>query len=250
MNDLTPITRKEWFLDRILKRGGGGGGGGSGVTVEPLAVSENGEYSAPSGKAYNPVTVNVPSSGITPVGTKSITENGTGIDVTNFAAVDVNVPSGGGSSIDDLVSKQIVNADVTASSIGSYAFYQCTELVSVSIPNVTSIGSHAFDGCRKLSGVLLPDGITELPAYTFQGCFALTSMTIPSSVTSIKSSAFSGCSSLSSITVLASTPPTLNSQSLVGMPADTIIYVPASSVDAYKNDTYWSSRSSYIQAIP
>lgn len=91
MNDLTPITRKELFLDRILKRGGGGGGG-SGVTMEPLAVSENGEYSAPSGTAYNPVTVNVHSSGITPVGTKTITTNGTH-DVTQYTSANVNVPA-------------------------------------------------------------------------------------------------------------------------------------------------------------
>lgn len=39
------------------------------------------------------VDVNVPQ-GITPTGTKSITENGTGIDVTSYAAVDVNVPQG------------------------------------------------------------------------------------------------------------------------------------------------------------
>lgn len=38
------------------------GGGGSGVTVEPLSVTENGTYTAPEGKAYSPVTVNVPSS--------------------------------------------------------------------------------------------------------------------------------------------------------------------------------------------
>lgn len=35
------------------------GGGGGGVTVEPLSVTENGEYTAPTGKAYNPVTVDV-----------------------------------------------------------------------------------------------------------------------------------------------------------------------------------------------
>ncbi len=35
------------------------GGGGGGVTVEPLSVTENGTYTAPSGKAYSPVTVNV-----------------------------------------------------------------------------------------------------------------------------------------------------------------------------------------------
>lgn len=35
------------------------GGGGGGVTVEPLSVSENGTYTAPTGKAYSPVTVAV-----------------------------------------------------------------------------------------------------------------------------------------------------------------------------------------------
>lgn len=35
------------------------GGGGGGVTVEPLSVTANGEYTAPSGKAYSPVSVNV-----------------------------------------------------------------------------------------------------------------------------------------------------------------------------------------------
>ena len=36
-----------------------GGGGGSSVTVEPLSVTQNGTYTAPSGKAYSPVSVNV-----------------------------------------------------------------------------------------------------------------------------------------------------------------------------------------------
>lgn len=36
-------------------------GGGGGVTVEPLSVTENNVYTAPDGKAYSPVTVNVPS---------------------------------------------------------------------------------------------------------------------------------------------------------------------------------------------
>lgn len=38
------------------------GGGGSSVTVEPLTVTSNGTQTAPSGKAYSPVTVNVPNS--------------------------------------------------------------------------------------------------------------------------------------------------------------------------------------------
>ena len=49
-----PITRKEMFLEAAAQ-----GGGGGGVTVEALTATENGTYTAPSGKAYSPVTVNV-----------------------------------------------------------------------------------------------------------------------------------------------------------------------------------------------
>lgn len=38
----------------------GGGGGGSGITVEPITITQNGTTTAPSGKAYSPITVNVP----------------------------------------------------------------------------------------------------------------------------------------------------------------------------------------------
>ena len=38
----------------------GGGGGGSGITVEPITITQNGTTAAPDGKAYSPVTVNVP----------------------------------------------------------------------------------------------------------------------------------------------------------------------------------------------
>lgn len=108
-----------------------------GVTVEALSVTSNGTYTAPTGTAYSPVTVAVPtpapslqsksatpttsqqtvapdsgydglssvtvnaipSEYIIPSGTKSITANGTGIDVTSYASVDVAVPSGGASNL-------------------------------------------------------------------------------------------------------------------------------------------------------
>lgn len=38
----------------------GGGSGGSGITVEPITITQNGTTTAPSGKAYSPITVNVP----------------------------------------------------------------------------------------------------------------------------------------------------------------------------------------------
>ena len=51
-----------------------GGGGGGGITVEALTATENKIYTAPSGKAYSPVTVNVPEKTL---GTKTITAPGT-----------------------------------------------------------------------------------------------------------------------------------------------------------------------------
>lgn len=50
-----PITREEMYLNAIAE----GGGGGGGVTVTPLSITENGTYTAPSGTAYSPVTVDV-----------------------------------------------------------------------------------------------------------------------------------------------------------------------------------------------
>lgn len=70
---------------------------GGGVEVNPLVVTENGEYTAPDGEAYSPVTVNVPQ----PSGTKqiSISANGTTMhDVNDYSNAEITVavpqPSG------------------------------------------------------------------------------------------------------------------------------------------------------------
>ena len=44
------------------------GGGGSGITVEPITITQNGTTTAPDGKAYSPITVNVPSVPLLPDG--------------------------------------------------------------------------------------------------------------------------------------------------------------------------------------
>ena len=81
--------------------------------------------------------------------------------------------------------------------IGSYAFYNCSGLTSVTIPNsVTSIGGSAFYGCSGLTSVTIPNSVTSIGDYAFLNCSGLTSVTIPNSVTSIGRSAFYGCSSL------------------------------------------------------
>lgn len=147
-------------------------------------------------------------------------------------------------------------------SIGNYAFYECSGLTSVTIPNsVTSIGIYAFYGCSGLISVTIPNSVTSIGAYTFHGCSGLTSVTIPNSVTSIGDNAFRGCSGLTSVTipnsvttdgerafnvcnslesikVLATTPPFAydNTFSKYNIP----LYVPEESVSAYQSTNPWS----------
>ncbi len=122
-------------------------------------------------------------------------------------------------------------------SIGDYAFYNCSSLTSVTIPStVTSIGNYAFYHCTSLTSVTIPEGVTSIGNDTFCRCSGLTeilvaegnrsyssidgvlydasgktllqcpggksgSFAIPAGVTSIGNSAFSGCYSLTSVTI-------------------------------------------------
>ena len=90
----------------------------------------------------------------------------------------------------------------SVTSIGNYAFYQCSGLTSVTIPNsVTSIGERAFQSCSGLTSITIPNSVTSIGDLVFLGCSRLMSVTIPNSVTSIGLGAFFDCSGLTSITI-------------------------------------------------
>ena len=96
----------------------------------------------------------------------------------------------------------VIRFDGPVTSIGEYAFYNCSSLTSISIPNsVTSIGGRAFYNCSSLTSITIPESVTSIGDYAFCGCSSLKSITIPNSVTSIGGSAFYNCSSLTSITI-------------------------------------------------
>ena len=90
----------------------------------------------------------------------------------------------------------------SVTSIGDSAFYGCSGLTSITIPNsVTSIQFGAFYGCSGLISITIPNSVTTIYGSTFYGCSGLTSVTIPNSVSYIEDWAFYYCSGLTSVTI-------------------------------------------------
>ena len=100
----------------------------------------------------------------------------------------------------DNIKKVVIEDGVT--SIGEFAFRDCSSLTSIEIPSsVTSIGDYAFGYCSSLASIEIPSSVTNIGNGAFSDCSSLASITIPESVTSIGNFAFCGCIRLTDITI-------------------------------------------------
>ncbi|MBR5576472.1 MAG: leucine-rich repeat domain-containing protein [Bacteroidaceae bacterium] len=152
----------------------------------------------------------------------------------------------------------------SVTSIGEQAFWDCSGLTSVTIPNgVTSIGFQAFWNCSGLTSVTIGNSVTSIGEQAFYKCSGLTSVTIPNSVTSIGEQAFWNCSGLTSVTIgnsvtsigfqafystalknvycyAENVPSTGGDVFLSSNYSNATLYVPAGSIESYKNTEPWS----------
>ena len=86
--------------------------------------------------------------------------------------------------------------------IGQYAFYNCSSLRSITISDsVKTIGNYAFYNCSSLQNVIIGNSVTSIGAYAFNFCYSLQNAVIGNSVTLIGNYAFSSCTSLQNITI-------------------------------------------------
>lgn len=89
----------------------------------------------------------------------------------------------------------------SVSTIGSSAFSNCADLLSLIIPaSVTNIDDFAFWCDYSLTNIIIPNNVTSIGSCAFGAC-GLKSISIPSTVASIGAGAFTGCGSLTRIIV-------------------------------------------------
>ena len=113
--------------------------------------------------------------------------------------------------------------------VGAYAFQNCSGLTSVSFPNVTSIGDYAFNAAHKLAKADLPK-VTSIGQHGFSAANALEALILRNTekVCSLGSDAVS-------YTKISSD--------------SGYIYVPAALVDSYKAAANWQNYADQIRAI-
>ena len=125
-----------------------------------------------------------PDTGIAEDDTITLQAGGEDYDCYTFSDGTIEITGYKGSDSDVIIPDTIGGYNVTR--IGYRAFWDCTSLTSITIPDsVTSISNGAFWNCSSLTSITIPDSVTSIGYGAFWDCSSLTSITIPDSVTSI-----------------------------------------------------------------
>lgn len=90
------------------------------------------------------------------------------------------------------ITSLVINNGVTQ--IGSDAFYNCYNLVNISLPNsLLTIMDDAFAQCTSLVDISLPNSITRIDSGAFADCTSLANINIPDGVVTLNGGTFKNC---------------------------------------------------------
>lgn len=133
--------------------------------------------------------------------------------------------------------------------IRNYAFYNCSELASTSLPSgITAIGDGAFENCSKLALTSLPTSITAISSSAFQGCSNLALASLPTGITSIGAYAFYGCSKLA-LTSLPSGITSIAGSTFQGCPELALTSLP-SGITLIDNYAFYGCTKLALASLP
>ena len=159
-----------------------------------------------------------------------------------------NVSNMGAYSGDVFIPSEVVSDAVKykVTRINGYAFYYCSKMTSVSIPqSVTSIGLYAFSR-SGLASVTIPSSVTSLGRYAFAQCSGLKSVSIPHGITSIEDYVFEDCNNLISVTIEATTPYTIKKSTFTNRKNATL-HVPKGSKTAFEAADIWNEFKEIVE---
>lgn len=115
--------------------------------------------------------------------------------------------------------------------------------------NVVAIGNHNYESSSEwcsLQGLTRDDGYNPSHYYSFLYNY-ISTIVIPSDIRTIHYNAFSYCLNLESVYVHSTNPPKGNGS--IPINSKLKIYVPAESIDLYKNHESWKTYKDYIFAM-
>ena len=133
------------------------------------------------------------------------------------------------------IKKVVVEKGITY--VGTWAFYDCSEMTSVSLPTtLETMGASVFMDCTSLTSVTIPDGVTFISGDFFWGCTSLKSVTLPDSLWETGGCTFMYCTSLTSVR-LPATLLSISWQMFKDCKSLTSLTIPRSVVDV-KQDAF------------
>ena len=228
----------------------------TGTLSIPSATGTIGEYAF-----YNTKITNITNLGtITQLGSDSRGALGSFKDCTllETATLPETLITIGQGSFWNCTKLKTINFPESITAIYWGAFDNCNnlEIESLSLPNLTSLSAVAFQNCYKLKRVTNLGNITKLWATswsegTFYNCTNLKVVVLPATLETLGSqySPFAGCTSLEDVVCYATIPPAVACSTIFPKNKLKGIYVPNSSIDAYRSATNWSNYYDYIYPI-
>ncbi|WP_304296799.1 leucine-rich repeat domain-containing protein [Capnocytophaga leadbetteri] len=124
------------------------------------------------------------------------------------------------------------------------------------LAKVTIIGNKAFYGCEDLIDIKLTEKITIIGHSAFEDCSVLEEIHLPKNIISLGRAVFEG-TNIKNIYIEAVEPPVLQKGKNIYPPRPYIgkvklenVYVPASSLNKYKNNEQWKYLTSTIEYDP